>query len=199
MAIGDVFTLRVVGRYQAQNIVNTLHYQITDQAAGEQNILESFLDSWDTNVEASWVARHLDTYELIGLKAFADGGAAKTPAFLALGTPGSVVGEEVPAAVCRTITLYTESANSRRRGRVMLSGTAVSQLETDDGSVTAAEVALLTALGETLTTTLSGGGDEAVLCIPANATAGAEIIVDSRGRVTPALISSRRIDQFLIG
>lgn len=199
MAQTDEVTLRVVGRYQAQNIVNTLVYRIVDQAVSELNVLTELLDQWDTNIKAGWLARHLDTYELVGLKAFNKTGPAKTPAFLSIGTAGSVVGEEIPSPVCRTITLYTASTNHRRRGRVMLSGTAVAQIDTDDGSVTTAEIALLDVLGTLLIAPLGAAGDTFQLGIGSTDILNFEDAVDAKGRETPSIVTSRRIRQFLIG
>lgn len=199
MAVDDVVTLRVVGRYQSQNIVNTLHYQIAAQAANEQTVLDNLLIGWEADLEVLWLARHLDTYELVGLKAFNKVGAAKTPAFRAIATAGSVVGEEVPSSVCRTLTLYTASAKHRRRGRLMLSGTAVAMLETDDGAVTSMEQASLDTLGTTLLATIEQAGDEFNLVIPATAVDPVEPITDAKGRPTPSLIKSRRIREFLVG
>lgn len=199
MAVGDEFTLRVVGRYQEQNIVNTLHYRIINQTASDQEILNALLILWETALEVAWCARHIDTYTLVGTKAFGKTGDAKTPAFRPIGTAGAVVGEEVPASVCRTITLYTASTNHRRRGRIMLSGTAVTQLNVNDGSVTVPEQALLTTFGELINTNLSGGGDEAQIILPSTDLLPLEAITDVKGRPTPSLIRSRRIRQFLIG
>lgn len=199
MAIGDVISVRIVGRYQDQNIVNTLHYQITGQTVSERNVLRDFLDAWDTQLEAAWLARHIDSYELVGIKAFNDTGASKTPAFQAVGVAGSVVGEEVHASVCRTLTLYTDSAKHRRRGRVMVSGSAVAHFNTVDGAVTTAEIALMNVLAAALLVTVSDGETEGVLCIPPAAADPVEIITDIEARVTPSLIRSRRIRQFLIG
>lgn len=199
MAVDDVSILRVVGRYQKQNIVHTLHYQHSTQGSSEQEVLQQLCDAWDTDFSAAWVARHIDTYELVGVKAFVKTGAAKTPAFTDIATAGSVVGEELPASVCRTITLYTASAKFRRRGRVMLSGTAVSMLDTATGAVTEAEITALGTLANLLKQELSANGDSFSPCIPATAVDPVEVITDSTPRGTPALIRSRRIREMLIG
>lgn len=199
MAQTDEVTLRVVGRYQDQNIVNTLVYRIIDQAVGELSVLWELLDQWSQDIKATWLGRHVDDYELVGLKAFNRTGPAKTPAFMAIGENGAVVGDGLPASVCRTITLYTASTNHRRRGRVMLSGSADTTIEVGDGSVTSAEITLLDALGALLLQPLGDAGDVFQLGIPSTDLLNFEDIVDAKGRETPALIRSRRIRQFLIG
>lgn len=199
MAVGDECTVRVVGRYQDQNIVNTLHYRIVGQNVGEQLVLKSLLNIWETNIKAAWLARHSDAYKLIGLKAFRKTGAAKTPAFNTVDTSGDVVGTELPSSVCRTITLYTNSAKHRRRGRIMLSGTDNAHIDANDGSVATAEITLLTTLGTTMLAPMAVAGDEFQLGLPSTATDGWEDITDAKGRETPSSVTSRRIRQFLIG
>lgn len=199
MASGDTLQVRVVGRYQDQNIVNTLHYLINTQDVPEEDVCQNLAQLWDNDLTDKWVARHLDTYMLVGLKCFQVDGASKVPSFVSINTAGDVVGEEVAAAVCRTITLYTGSTNSRRRGRVMLSGSAVAQFNTGDGAVTTAEQTLLTGLGTDLVTPLVVGESSFSLCIPPTSTLDAEVVINAVGRVTPSLIKSRRVKQFLIG
>lgn len=199
MAVADVLTLRVVGRYQSQNIVNTLHYQIAAQTSTELLICQQLVDGWATALTTLWLGSHIDSYTLIGLKCFRESGVAKTPDFSLITGAGTVTGEEVPSPICRCITLYTASAKSRRRGRVMLSGSEVSMFNISDGAVTAAEVADLNTLAATLTTTITKDTDEFSLCIPANNGDPAMLITDYKARVTPAVITSRRIRQFLIG
>lgn len=199
MAAEDVLSLRVVGRYQDQNIVNTLHYVIDEQGETEADICEVLIDEWDTAMQVLWLGRHIDTYELVGLKAFRETGVAKTPAFKLIGNNGSVVGEEVLAAVCRTVTLYTESAKHRRHGRVMLSGTDTAMIRTTDGGITAAEITALETMAATLIANLATNGTAFSLCIPATDADPLEKITDYAGRVTPSIITSRRIKQFMIG
>lgn len=199
MAVDDIVSLRVVGRYQSQNVVNTLHYRVVSQSSSEQELLDNLAEGWLTELETPWLARHLDTYTLIGTKAFNDTGDAKVPGFNASGQGGVVVGEELPSYVCRTITLFTDSDNYRRRGRIMLSSTAVAQLETTDGAVTDAEVTLLTALGNTLMAVLDITTDTFQLCIPPVGELPYEDVTAVRGRKTPSSVTTRRIRQYLIG
>lgn len=199
MATDDVIQLRIVGRYQQQNIVNTLHYQIVDQSSSDLDILSAFITDWGTVHETAFLACHIDTYELIGYKAFRVDGTAKTPAYENRGFNGSVAGEEVPSNVCRTITLYTASSNHRRRGRLMLSGSEAAMFNTTDGSVTVAAVAILQTLGDLLSAPFLPVADEFQLVLPAS---GANPIIPVNaaiGRVTPSAIKSRRVSQYLIG
>ncbi len=81
----------------------------------------------------------------------------------------------------------------------MLSGCEAGMFNTTDGAVTATEIASLETMMTTLLTDLVGGGDEFEIGIPA---VGSDIwrhIIDSKPRVTPAIVTSRRIRQFLIG
>lgn len=199
MAATDVSLIRIVGRYQQQNIVNTLHYQHYAQTSTEEDVLEDFITAWSTANETAWLACHIDSYELIGYKAFRVTGAAKIPAYENRAQNGTVAGEEVPSNVCRTVTLYTASANHRRRGRVMLSGSEASMFNITDGSVTVAAVAILQTLGDLLDTRVETGGDAFDLCLPATATLPVELVTKSVGRVTPSAVKSRRVSQYLIG
>lgn len=199
MAIQDELTLRIVGRYQSQNVVNTLHYRITSQAASEQLICQRCIDLWDTAMRVLWLGRHIDTYSLIGLKCFRKTGDAKTPAFKVITANGTVTGDEVPSPVCRTVTLYTASAKPRRRGRLMLSGSEAAMFNTTDGAVTSAEIAGLETMMATLMVDLSGAGDEMAIGIPSANGDPWEDLTDNKPRVTPSIVTSRRIRQFLIG
>lgn len=199
MAVDDVCVIRAVGRYQQQNIVNTLHVQITEQVSSELGILDQLLDSFDTEIRTAWLACHIDTYELIGLKAFRVTGAAKVPAYTNIGANGTVTGDEVPSNVCRTITLYSDSTNHRRRGRLMFSGSAMFMFNDTDGSVSTAAVALLQAVGDILDAGFSIAGDVFKVVLPATDTLPVVDVVKCRGRVTPSAVKSRRVRQYLIG
>lgn len=199
MAVDDVVTLKIVGRYQDQNIVNTTHWQIIEQASAETGVLANLITAFQGAIETAWRARHIDSYELVGYKAFNHTGVSKTPKFLASGDMGLVTGTEVPASVCRTITLYTGSAKHRRRGRLMLSGSEVAQFNIDDGAVTSAELALLGTLGQYFEAAIDSGGDTFFCCIPAAGEDPVELITDTAGRATPSLIKTRRIRQFSVG
>lgn len=199
MAVGDVSTLRIVGRYQDQNIVNTMHYKHTAQDTDDEGVLAVLLAAWEADWEAVWLARHSEDYELIGLKAFRQAGEPKTPAFLTIGEAGGVVGTELPALVCRTITMYTASAKHRRRGRLMLSGSVAESFNATDGALTATELAALVTMAGLCSTVLTNLDDSFAPCIPANATDDEELIIDALPRVTPSAVTSRRIKQYLIG
>lgn len=199
MSVDDEVILRVVGRYQGQNIVNNLHYKISDQESSEAQILNVLVQAWDGDITTTWLARHIDTYNIVGLKAFNKVGAAKVPGFLAIGSPGAVVGVETPSPMCRTITLYTDSDNYRRRGRVMLSGSADGMFNDDDGGVTSTEIDALTALGQLLNAVLIDGNDSFTLVLAATDLLTNEVITSVKGRSTPSVLRSRRIKQFLIG
>lgn len=199
MATGDIVTLRAVGRYQDQNIVNTFHYEITDQQAGETEILDTLLTAWENTVEPDWLTAHSTAYTLVGLKAFNHTGAAKTPAFRSVGFLGSRSGTPAANFVCRTITMYTASAKHRRRGRFMLSGTITEDIDANDGSLTDAAIAVLDALGAVLDGAIMHDLNTFVPGIPPTAVDPFEPFTDYKGRETPSSVTSRRIRQFSIG
>lgn len=199
MAATDVCILKIVGRYQEQNIVNTLHYQITTQASEDTEVLEHLIQAWYGANETAWLARHSDQYELIGYKAFKKTGSAKTPSYVPRGNSGAVVGDEQPAAICRTITLYTADAKFRRRGRIMLSGSVADMFNDTDGAVTSTEMSLLATLGGYFLGTISDSGDEFRCVIPAAGEDGVQPVIDTKGRATPSIVRSRRVRNFHIG
>jgi hypothetical protein len=199
MAVNDICTLRIVGRYQSQNIVNTMHYRISAQDTDNDSILNVLVASWESDWESDWVARHSDQYTLVGLKAFRQTGEAKRPAFRTISEPGTVVGDELPASICRTITLYTDDTDHRRRGRLMLSGTTLSMLNQTDGSVTTTELAALNNLVALCTNVLVNVDDSFTPCLPHTAGKTDYDISSAHPRVTPASVTSRRVKQYLIG
>lgn len=203
MAEGDVVTVHVVGRYQQQNIVTTLHYKVANQTKTNHEILPLLLSQWQTKFLSAWLARHLDSYTLVGLKGFGLTGGNKRPAVLVIGDPGVVTGEEMPAPCCRTITLYTDSDNHWRRGRVMLSGTATTMIDQADNSVTDAEVTALATLADLFLDPLEDDEELWQPCLPAGSGVGGaypiELFKAALPRKTPSYIRSRRVRGFNIG
>lgn len=199
MAVDDIIGIQIHGRYQMQNIVNTIHYKITEQGSTEEHILQNTVDNWHFQNTAGWLARHIDTYSLMGLKAFSVTGDNKRPGIAHIDDPGVVTGTEVPSPVCRVITLYTDSDNYRRRGRVMLSGSETLQFMDADGSVTPAEIVLLQVLGVLLIADVEGGGDIVQPGLKPTELLPFEPFVSQLGRKTPSLIRSRRVRSFGIG
>ena len=199
MAVDDYIGIHVVGRYQSQNIVNTLHYRITAQTVTDHQFLLLFCAQWEATLSAMWLARHIDTYELIGLKAFSKSGENKRPGILAIGANGDVVGSEVPSPICRTITLYTDALNYRKRGRVMISGCDTLMFNDSDGAVTSTEITALATLADGLIDPISFD-EEAVApyLLPVGIVDG-EPITAALPRKTPAVVRSRRVRGFAIG
>lgn len=199
MAVGDVSRLSIVGRFQQQNIVNTLHYKHTVQASEEDHVLSALIDAWTTYIQTPWLARHSDDYTLIGVKAFKHSGEAKVPAFSRIEEYGAIAGVPYSAFVSRVITLYTNSANHRRRGRVQLSGGEANHFQELDGAIVAAEVVLMQVLADLLIVELSDIADDFQLCLPDTDTLPLEPIIAARARNTPGVIRSRRIKGYFIG
>lgn len=199
MAVDDECTLRIIGRYQDQNIVNTLHYIVTAQVSSDLNVLSQLVSQWLSDFQAAWLAIHADAYELIGVKAFGKTGTSKTPAVTAVGVAGDVAPPGMPAFVCRTITLYTASVKHRRRGRLMLSGTPTSHVDNDDGSLNATAIAALNGFGAAIIAPVSIGGDDFSPGLPIAGTDPWEDFQDYATRETPSSITSRRVREFLVG
>lgn len=199
MAEDDTVGLHVVGRYQAQNIVSTLHFKITAQTVTEHQILQLLAGAWVDELEALWVAAHIDTYELVGVKMFSVTGDNKRPGIVAVGTAGTVVGSEVPSPICRVITLYTNSANFRRRGRVQLSGCDTTMFNDTDGAVTAAEILALASLADALIDPIAIDEESMAPVLPPRGELPVEPITAALVRKTPACIRSRRVRGFSIG
>lgn len=199
MAVDDVIGIQIHGRYQMQNIVNIMHYKITTQTLDDHVILGSLCTQWETQHKTAWLARHIDSYRLMGLKGFSLTGANKRPGLVHIDEAGSIVGEEAPSPICRTITLYTDSDNYRRRGRLMLSGSADAHFHDDDGAVIDAELAFLVILGEALMIDLDTGSNAAEFGLASTALLPFEKITAVQARRTPACIRSRRVRGFSIG
>lgn len=199
MAVGDVAVLRIVGRYQSQNIINTMHYRIVVQANGDTEAWQELVDEWWTNFGSVWTARHIDAYELVGLKAFTVKGVTRPPGERSLNVPGDVVGTPQVSFACRTVTFYSASSNPRRRGRLMLSGGDEGMFEDSVGSVVTGEVIALTAMGTSLLANITSGDNQYEPVLYQKLPETISELVAAKGRVTPSSVRSRRIRRFLIG
>lgn len=199
MAIGDVAIVRIIGRFQLQNIVNSMHYEVTAQVSDESQLWDDLLDDWKNTMQAAWLARHSDAYELVGAKAFTVKGANKPPGDNVEGVSGDIAGDPQESFVCRTITFYTDNVSSRVRGRVMLSGGAESMFDDTDGSVTGTEVTALNPLALLLRTEFAGPDNTYKPVVFNPATDTSSDIIQAIPRKTPSVIRSRRIRRFLIG
>ena len=199
MAVGDVGVLRVVGRFQDQNVVNSIHYEMTEQLSADLVIWEVMAGIWVSDISTAWLARHVVEYELIGVKMFTAKGLAKPPGYIPDGSPGIVVGDPQEAFVCRTLTLYTDEGNPHVRGRVQLSGGAESMFDDTDGSVTTAEVTALDTLALLLLDGLDNAGDVAKIVLWNATLLTTADVVAVKPRITPSVVRSRRVRQFHIG
>lgn len=199
MAVDDIIGIQVHGQYQMQNIVNVMHYKITEQVADDHDVLQQLALQWEIQNKATWLGRHIDTYSLMGLKAFSLTGENKRPGIVHIDEAGAIVGVESPSPLCRVITMYTQSENYRRRGRIMLSGSADAHFDDADGAVAAVEIALLTLLGQTLMADLDDGSEAAEPGLAPTAVLPFEKFTAVLARRTPACIRSRRVRGFAIG
>lgn len=199
MPVDDELSLRIVGRYQSQNVVNTLHYLVDTQASADNGLCDSLITAFSATVESAWLDAHESSYNLEGYKAYVKKGNPLVPGLQVIDSPGTVIGTSAPAAVCRTITLYTTSANRRKRGRVMLSGSDTSDFLAATGAVSSGARALMDDIGDLLLPDLANGGDIFKLILPTVGVVAYELVTGFLSRVTPALVSSRRIRRFLIG
>jgi len=199
MAVDDIVGVRIVGRYQQQNIVNTMHYKIIAQAVSEALVLQFLSDLWETSHKTAWLALHIDTYSLMGIRAFNKVGVNKKPGITHIDEAGGVALDEAPSPLCRTITLYTESDNYRRRGRLMLSGSNVSDFDDEDGAVTGSVIGSLQAFGSDVVENIDAGGTEFQPGLPPTDVLPWEPFTSALGRATPSLVRSRRVRGFSIG
>ncbi|GAH33162.1 unnamed protein product [marine sediment metagenome] len=199
MIVDDVAVVRVVGRFQNQNVVNTFHYQLTAVASAPVSVLTNLAITWDADHGAAWLARMSDAYELIGVKAFVAKGDAVPPGIVPVSISGDVVGDPQEAFVCRTLTIYTTSVNYRVRGRVMLSGGVESMFNDTDGSVTDTEITALQPLATSLFNDIAVGGDTWRLGTYNKVADTFSDRIALRPRKTPSVVRSRRLRQFMIG
>lgn len=199
MAVDDIAVLRVVGNYQEQNVVNTMHYRITDQGGADVDQWQELCQEWSAAYQVDWLARHIDSYNLVGIKAFTAKGDTRPPGELTIGNAGTVIGDPVFAFVCRTITFYGDSGNARRRGRLMLSGGEDTQFTASRGAVSAGEIIALTALGTSLLNIITTGDNTYAPVLFQKLPETVTALVQAKGRVTPSTIRSRRVRKFLIG
>lgn len=195
----DVAILRVVGRYQDQNIVNNFHYVLLNIEPPDPFALTNLATFWATDIGPDWLARHSLQYTLVGVKAFIAKGDAAVPGFHNVDLPGEVSGDPQESYVCRTITRYTNDPNPRVRGRAMLSGGTEDMFDDKDGSVTETEILALAPLITLLDAPISGGGANWFPCVYNKVADRTALIDNSVARITPSVIRSRRVKQYLIG
>lgn len=199
MSIGDVAVLRIVGRYQDQNIVNTMHYEVEDQATGDAVLWDTLIDGWIGDHETLWLGEHIDAYTLIGLKAFTVKGDTRPPGERTRNNAGTIAENPAPAFVCRTITFYSESSNPRVRGRLMLSGSSEAMFHDDDGSVVAGQIITMQALGDQLLGELVDTGNTFKPVLYSKLLDATNDLLAAKARITPSSVRSRRVKRMLIG
>ena len=81
----------------------------------------------------------------------------------------------------------------------MLSGSPQAHFDETTGAVTPAGIIILDNLGAVLITLIADGNDDFEPGIPATVTDIWQDFTDYKGRITPSLVKSRRIREFLIG
>lgn len=199
MAVDDVIGIQIHGTFQNQNIVNGMTFQITAQTADDHDVLNYLCLAWETTHKTNWLARHIDSYSLMGLKGFSLSGGNKRPGMVHIDEPGTVTGTEAPSPLCRVITLYTDSDNYRRHGRLMLSAGDTLMFNDADGAVSDAELALLAILGEGMIASINTAGNEFIPGLAPTDVLPFEPFTDVLSRRTPACIRSRRVRGFSIG
>lgn len=199
MPTGDIAVVRIIGRFQDQNIVNTMHYRVTNQAGADVDLWDQLCVEWELTNSPLWLARMSDDYVLQGVKAFTVKGDAVPPGTSIIAATGDLTGDPQESFVCRTITFYTDNANPRRRGRLMLSGGVESLFNDSDGSVASVEVGLLTALGTAFLTDLTSTDNTYEMVVFQKNPEVISMPIKARGRLTPSVLRSRRIKQFIIG
>jgi hypothetical protein len=199
MPVGDIAVLRAVGRYQDQNIVNTMHYEVEIQSSDDIDLWQQLADDWASAISTLWLGRHIDAYSLVGVKVFTAKGNPHPPGFTQVDGIGTVVGTGSGALLGRTITLYTDDPSPAARGRVQLSGGTTDMFDPDTGQVVPAEITLLNALGALLTQIINEQDNEYKLVVFRKLPERIANIVLAKGRITPSVIRSRRARVFTIG
>lgn len=202
MSVADLMQLKIVGRLQDQNCVQTLCYEISQQAAGEEAIAKQLCIAWYSTHGTAFLARCSEDYTLVGLKAFGLTGDPKVPGQSLLNGAGTVAESCPTAMIARTITLYPEEISNHHRGRIMIPGTVDSMLDNEDGSVEDDEVTAMQALADALLEGCDDGGGNAFDLRIWGKVAGVPQKFDINAVVaqkTPAAIRSRRIRELLIG
>ncbi len=199
MPVGDIAVMRIVGRFQDQNIVNTQHWRVTTQGSGDEELWDQLCVEWTVTNGPLWLARMSDQYQLQGTKAFTVKGGSVPPGTSISAVSGDVAGDPQEAFVCRTITFYTDNANPRRRGRLMLSGGAENMFDDTDGSVASLEVGLLSILGANLMEDMISTDNTYELVFFQKSPEVIALPIKARGRLTPSILRSRRVKQFIIG
>lgn len=199
MAVGDICVLRVLGEYQNQNIVNTLHYRIVTEGSQPEDRLDALCSAWSSALQSIWIAAHIDTYILAATQANLVKGNAIPPGEFLIAAAGLVSGVPSPAINCRTITLYSDSNNHRRRGRVMLSGSDDGDFDPDTGIVVVGAMTLMQAIGDELLEAITPTGDEWVLVLYEKATDTVSDVIKAKARPTMSVVTSRRGRPFNFG
>jgi len=201
MATNDILALKVHGVYQKQNIVQTLHYKVTQQSCSDWVLLGRLCDAWNTAHTTDWLGNHNSDYLLAGIRAdmaFSNNGTLP-PGYLGLDAPGTVTDNPLPSYICGCVTCYVNSPNPRHRGRIMFSGRTEPEY-TENGQMTLLAVSALEDLVAALwQDTLEGDDCQFQLGIFSKANQALHEIVKSQGAYTPALLRSRRVRQFNIG
>ena len=199
MAVDDIAVLRLVGRYQDQNIVNTMHYLVTEQTTSDLQLWLDLINGWYTAHNVLWLGEFIDEFIWVGLKAFTARGDTKPPGERTIGNAGTVAENPAPAFVCRTITLYSSSPNPRVRGRIMLSGSSEIMFDDADGAVVAGQLITMQALGDDLIEEVVENDNHYQPCLYNKATDTVSLLVAAKARTTPSVVRSRRIKRMLIG
>lgn len=157
MALSDVYKLVVVQGYNAQRIVNVLHYSVQvdpTNASSASNLSQAF----NTNVMPSWKAlvTTFVTFETMEITKVDPAGEATEIFDFPDATTGNRVGDDMPQNVSLSLTKRTAKIGRRGHGRIAIAGLLVA--DDLEGQWTAATLTLADALATALVAPLSFGG-----------------------------------------
>jgi hypothetical protein len=120
MAYNDIFRLRVYQTMHSAQVVNVMHFVQDDPlpSRGAQELANDFVTNMTATIKARTVGACTFNYvEVQSIVPFS--GASAITAFPG-GTVGTVGGQSASATLCEVLTIYSERAGRRGRGRLYL-------------------------------------------------------------------------------
>jgi hypothetical protein len=122
MAFNDIYRLRVYQRMHTAQVVNVMHFVCNDPAPVDQSA--TLASDFMTNMRPTLIARctnqtAFDFVEVQKLVPFEGGPATSN---FPTSTVGTVTGSCASATLCEVMTIYSERAGRRGRGRIYLPG-----------------------------------------------------------------------------
>lgn len=197
MAVGSILRMSVLGVYQDQNIVNTIHVKVIEQQCDEVDLATKVAGTF-IDVETYWLAVHNQYYQYKGTVVVGTAGSSTIPGYYPRDLPGVVAQDPLLSSIARVITLYGAADNAKIRGRLMLSGASQGDIDETDGRVNISMgLNTLAALMKQAWTNV-----QFVTVVPVIYTKSTQLareVIKAVPRPTPGVIRSRRIRNFMVG